>query len=176
MGDSVLFQRRQWQPTPVLLPRGSHGWRSLMGCSPWGHEESDTTEQLHFDFSLSSIGRKWQPTPVFLPGESIQGTGEPGGLPSMGSHKSRARLKWLSSSSSSSSSSTLSHMKQNQTTFKMMCSLRYWHKAFWHIFAKVRFLHRCFYSNKLYEYYLKSLFSWNKFLKLIICDSFSDTS
>ena len=30
------FQRRQWYPTPVLLPRKSHGWRSLVGCSPWG--------------------------------------------------------------------------------------------------------------------------------------------
>ena len=29
-------QRRQWQPTPVLLPGKSHGWRSLVGCSPWG--------------------------------------------------------------------------------------------------------------------------------------------
>ena len=29
--------RRQWHPTPVLLPRKSHGWRSLVGCSPWGH-------------------------------------------------------------------------------------------------------------------------------------------
>ena len=28
--------RRQWHPTPVLLPGKSHGWRSLMGCSPWG--------------------------------------------------------------------------------------------------------------------------------------------
>ena len=32
-----LFQRRQWQPTPVLLLGKSHGWRSLVGCSPWGH-------------------------------------------------------------------------------------------------------------------------------------------
>ena len=48
--------RRQWHPTPVLLPRKSHGWRSLVGCSPWGCEESDTTEQLHFHFSLSCIG------------------------------------------------------------------------------------------------------------------------
>ena len=47
---------RQWHPTPVLLPGKSHGWRSLVGCSPWGHKESDTTEQLHFDFSLSCIG------------------------------------------------------------------------------------------------------------------------
>ena len=33
---SAFFGRRQWQPTPVLLPRKSHGWRSLVGCSPWG--------------------------------------------------------------------------------------------------------------------------------------------
>ena len=46
---------RQWQPTPVLLPGNSHGRRSLVGCSPWGREESDTTEQLHFPFSLSCI-------------------------------------------------------------------------------------------------------------------------
>ena len=43
-------------PTAVLLPGKSHGRRSLVGCSPWGREESDTTEQLHFDFSLSCIG------------------------------------------------------------------------------------------------------------------------
>ena len=47
--------RRQWHPTPVLLPGKSHGWRSLVGCSPWGLE-SDTTERLHFHFSLSCIG------------------------------------------------------------------------------------------------------------------------
>ena len=34
----------------------SHGRRSLVGCNPWGREESDTTEQLHFNFSLSCIG------------------------------------------------------------------------------------------------------------------------
>ena len=48
--------RRQWQPTPVLLPGDSHGWRSLAGYSPWGLEESDMTERLHFHFSLSCIG------------------------------------------------------------------------------------------------------------------------
>ena len=74
MTPSCLQQRRQWQSTPVLLPGKSHGRRSLVGCSPWGCKESDTTERLHFDFSLSCIGRKWQPTPVFLPGES-QGEG-----------------------------------------------------------------------------------------------------
>ena len=47
--------RRQWHPTPVLLPGKSHGRRSLVGCSPWGREESDTTERLHFHISLSCI-------------------------------------------------------------------------------------------------------------------------
>ena len=48
--------RRQWHPTPVLLPGKSHGWRSLVGYTPWGRKESDTTERLHFHFSLSCIG------------------------------------------------------------------------------------------------------------------------
>ena len=52
----AFFQRRRWHPTPVLLSEKSHGRRSLVGCSPWGREESDTTEQLHFHFSLSCIG------------------------------------------------------------------------------------------------------------------------
>ena len=49
-------QRRQWHPTPVLLPGKSHGPMSLVGCSPWGRWESDTTEWLHFHFSLSCTG------------------------------------------------------------------------------------------------------------------------
>ena len=40
----VKAMKRQWQPTQVLLPEKSHGRRNLVGCSPWGHEESDTTE------------------------------------------------------------------------------------------------------------------------------------
>ena len=42
--------RRKWQPTPVFLPGNFHGQRSLVGYSPWGHKESDTTEQFHFHF------------------------------------------------------------------------------------------------------------------------------
>ena len=49
-------KERRWHPTPVLLPGKSHGWRSLVGCSPWGREESNTTERLHFPFALSCIG------------------------------------------------------------------------------------------------------------------------
>ena len=47
-GVRKISWRRKWQPTPVLLPRKFHGWRSLVGYSPWGHKESDTTERLHF--------------------------------------------------------------------------------------------------------------------------------
>ena len=50
------FQEKAMAPTPVLLPGKSLGRRSLEGCSPWGHEELDTTEWLHFHFSLSCIG------------------------------------------------------------------------------------------------------------------------
>ena len=52
----VASWRRQWHPTPVLLPGKSHGRRSLIGWSPWGRWGSDTTERLHFRFSLSCIG------------------------------------------------------------------------------------------------------------------------
>ena len=53
---SVFLRRRQWQPTPIILPGNSHGWRSLVGCSPWGRKELDTTEWLHFHFSPSCTG------------------------------------------------------------------------------------------------------------------------
>ena len=52
----MYFRRRHWPPTPVLLPGKSHGQRSLVGCSPWDRQESDTTERLHFHFSLPCIG------------------------------------------------------------------------------------------------------------------------
>ena len=54
--SNLCFRRRQWHPTPILLPGKSNGRRSLVGCSPWGREESDMTERLHFHFSLSCIG------------------------------------------------------------------------------------------------------------------------
>ena len=69
-------RRRQWHPTPELSPGKSHRRRSLVGCSSWGCEELDTTERLHFHFSLSCI-LAWR----------IPGMGEPGVLPSMGSHR-----------------------------------------------------------------------------------------
>ena len=56
MPSRVSPWRRQWHPTPVLLPGESSGRRSLEGCSPWGRWGSDATERLHFHFSLSCIG------------------------------------------------------------------------------------------------------------------------
>ena len=80
------YWRRQWQPTPVLLPGKSHGLRSLVGCSPWDREESDTMEWLHFHFSLSSIG-EGNGNPLQCSCLENPRDGEPGGLPSMGSHR-----------------------------------------------------------------------------------------
>ena len=72
--------------TPVLLPGKSHGWRCLIGCSPWGRQESDTTERLHFHFLLSCIGGgNGNPLQCSCPENPKDG--EPGGLPSMGSHR-----------------------------------------------------------------------------------------
>ena len=69
--------RRQWRPTPVLLPGKSHGRRSLVGCSPWGHEASDTTEQLHFHFQSPDQAPNpgllhWEPGALVPPGKSQQ--------------------------------------------------------------------------------------------------------
>ena len=52
----LVKRRRQRHPTPVLLSGKSHGPRSLVACTPWGREELDTTQRLHFQFSLSCIG------------------------------------------------------------------------------------------------------------------------
>ena len=84
--DVIYIQRKQWHPTPVLLPGKSHGQRSLVGCSPWGHYESDMIERLHFHFSLSCIG-EGKGNPLQWSCLENPGMGEPGGLPSMRSHR-----------------------------------------------------------------------------------------
>ena len=53
--------RRAWQPTPVFLPGESHGQRSLVGCSPWGHEESDVTERRS---AVEEWKRRNRPSPL----------------------------------------------------------------------------------------------------------------
>ena len=94
------YRRRQWHPTPVLLPGKSHGWRSLEGCSPWGRWESDTTERLDFHFSLSCIG-EGNGNPLHcscLENPRDRGAWWAAGY---GVAQSRTRLKRFSSSSSS---------------------------------------------------------------------------
>ena len=83
---SNKYQRRQWHPTPVLLPGISHGRRSLVGCSPWGREESDMTEWLHFHFHFHAL-EKEMATHSSVLAWRIPVMGEPGGSPSMGSHR-----------------------------------------------------------------------------------------
>ena len=56
--DRRISWIRKWQRSPVFLPGKSHGRRSLVGYSPWGHKESDRTEQLHFHFHIQLINRQ----------------------------------------------------------------------------------------------------------------------
>jgi len=109
--DFGLCWRRQWRLTPVLLPGDSHGRRSLVGCSPWGCEELDTTERLPFHFSLSCIG---------------EGNGNPlqcsclenprdGGAWWAAVYGVAQSWTWLKRLSSSSSSSTLLNTMHNKT-------------------------------------------------------------
>ena len=92
--------RRAWQPTPVYLPGEFHGQRSLVGYSPWGPKELDTTEQLHFTFrdnagDLGSIPGSDDPLEKEMAIHSstiawkIPWTEEPGRLQSMGSQRVR---------------------------------------------------------------------------------------
>ena len=94
----LLAQRRQWHPIPVLLPGKSHGWRILVGCSPWCHlrVRHDWATSLSL-FTFMHWRRQWQPTPVLLPGES-QRQGSLGGC-RLWVTQSRTRPKRLSSSS-----------------------------------------------------------------------------
>ena len=98
-----LSGRRQWHPTPVLLPGKPHGWRSLVGCSPWGCEEWNTTEWLHF--SLSCI-REGDGNPLQCSCLENPRDGGAWWAAISGVAQSQTRLKQLSSSSSSMVGST----------------------------------------------------------------------
>ena len=91
--------RRPWQPTPVRLPGESHGGRRLVGYSPWGRKESDTTEQLHSHFSLSCIG-EGNGNPLQCSCLENPRDGGASWADVYGVTQSWTWLKWLSSSSS----------------------------------------------------------------------------
>ena len=91
-----LFRRRRWHPTPVLLPGKCYGRRSLVGCSPWGRWESDTTERLHFHFSLPCTG-EGNGNPLQCSCQENPRDGGAWWAAIYGVAQSRTRLKWLSS-------------------------------------------------------------------------------
>ena len=102
--NNILVRRRQKSEKAMAthsstLPEKSHGWRSLVGCSPWGREESDTTERLHFDFSLSCIG-EGNGNPLQCSCLENPRDGGAWWAAVYGVTQSRTRLKRLSSSSS----------------------------------------------------------------------------
>ena len=96
----MVDRRRWWHPTLVLLPGESHGQRSLVGCSPWGCEDSDMTERLHFHFSLSCIG-EGNGNPLQCSCLENPRDGGAWQTAIYGVAQSRTQLKWLSSSSGS---------------------------------------------------------------------------
>ena len=98
-GDCNHEWRRRWHPTLLLLPGKSHGRKSLVGYSPWGHEESDMTERPHFHFSLSCIGEE-NGNPLQC--SCLENPRDGGAWWAAVSRvaQSRTWLKWLSSSSS----------------------------------------------------------------------------
>ena len=117
--------RRQWHPTPVLLHGKFHGWRSLVGCSPWGRKESDTTEPLHFHFSLSCIG-EGNGNPLQCSCLENPRDGGAWWAAVDGVAQSRTRLKRLSSSSSSTSQLKIPRSLQRK------CSHRHTSKQAFH--------------------------------------------
>ena len=140
------FRRRQWHPTPVLLPGKSHGWRSLVGYSPWGRWELDTTERLHFQFSLLCIG---EGNGNRLQCSCLENPRDRGAwwAAIYGVAQSRTRLKRLSSSSSSSSSIScichsliiLSTTKGHLGCFQFFVTMN---KAIVNIYVQVLYAHK----------------------------------
>ena len=110
-----MIQRRRWHPTPVLLPGKSHGQRCLVGCSPWGHEELDTTERLPFHFSLSFIA-EGNGNPLQC--SCLENPRDRGAwwAAVYGVTQSRTQVNWLSSSSNQNDNDN------NMKLFHVLCS------------------------------------------------------
>ena len=80
------IRRRWWHPIPVLLPGKSRGRRSLVGCSPWGCESRTRLSDFPFTFHFHALEKEMEIHSSVLAWR-IPGTGKPGGLPSLGSHR-----------------------------------------------------------------------------------------
>ena len=131
VSKDFAFYIFQWHPTPVLLPGKSHGGRSLVGCSPRGREESNTTERLHFHFSLPCIG-EGNGNPLQCSCLENPRDGGAWWAAVSGVAQSQTWLKRLSSSSSRSekwrlciylncTSLTMSEIKYNLTCSRIIC-------------------------------------------------------
>ena len=81
-----MLKPKIWHPTPGLLPGKSHGWRTLAGCSPWVAEGQTRLSDFTFTFHFHAL-EKEMATHSSVLAWGIPGTGHPGGLPSMGSHR-----------------------------------------------------------------------------------------
>ena len=136
----VIGWRRQWHPTPVRLPGKSHGQRSLVGYSPWGGEVSDTTERLHFHFSLSCIG-EGNGNPLQC--SCLENPRDRGAwwAAVYGVAQSQTRPKRLSSSSSSSRLLDSSYSDWGEMVLHCGCDLHFsdneWYWASFHVFVTI---------------------------------------
>ena len=126
--ELFVADTQKWHPTPVLLLGKSHGWRSLVGCSPWGLEESDTTERLHFHLSLLCIG-EGNGNPLRCSCLENPRDGVAWRAAVYGVAQSRTRLKRLSSSSSSNRYSQIhQRYSQNITRAKELTTPSHTHR------------------------------------------------
>ena len=105
---TFMHWRRKWQPTPVFLPGESQGRRSLVGCHPWGRTESDKTEATQQQQQQGSLMEKAMAPHSSVLAWRTPGTGEPGGLPSMGLH--RAGHDWATQQQTKAALFFLSHL------------------------------------------------------------------
>ena len=81
-----MKRKRQWHPTPVLLPRKSHGWRSLVGCSPGVAKSRTRLSDFTFTSHFHAL-EKEMATHSSVPAWRIPWTEKPGRLQSMGSRR-----------------------------------------------------------------------------------------
>ena len=113
----ILVRRRRWHPTPVLLPGKSHWRRSLEGCSPWGHLGRTQLSDVTFTFHFHAL-EKEMATHSSVLAWRIPGMGEPGGLPSMGSHRDGHDWSYLAAAARRSEFAEWSPTEENCLTGK----------------------------------------------------------
>ena len=167
-------------PHSSTLPGKSHGQRSLVGCSPWGHQESDTTEPLHFHFSLSCIeGGNGSPLQCSCLENPRDGRGWWAAV--YGVAQSQTRLKRLSRSSMTFLSTDLGILIFLESLSRYLCKLSflsqylYYFPPFFLIYAYIEFLwslwHLHNFLSNLFKQFIYFYFILPAFLKLVFHDT-----